>query len=114
MLLSTFEDWFLALILACVLIGVCVLSAGCADAVKRPDTNALVVNAPKGRLEGYNVLRDYDSNGNRLESAQLIVRPATQLSDINGWTCTDPVGLRNVKTSISDTRAYIKKHCTCQ
>lgn len=114
--LSIFEDWFLAIITGLTLIGVLILMSisGCSSAIKRPDSDVLFINAEAQHLEGYNVLRDYDSLGNRNSSAKLIIRPAGDLSDINGWACTDPMGLRNIETSLKDARNYISKHCSCE
>lgn len=87
---------------------------GCAQALKRPDADALVVNAQAKHLYGYNLSRDYDDQGVRLPNAKPTIFPAGILSDINGWVCTDPKGFTNIKVSVADARAYISKHCVCK
>lgn len=114
-LLNIFREWSYAVILLFVFTGVLFILGGCSQAIKRPDSNILIINAAALHLKGYNILKDYDSNGNLLADAVPIIYPVTSLKDINGWACTDPQkGLPNIKTSLSDARAYIRDHCTCE
>ncbi len=66
--------------------------------IQRPDTNIYGVNAPGYRLEGYNMKKDYDNDGNRKPDAKKTIKLVSGLSDINKWICTDPEGYENLLT----------------
>lgn len=87
------------------------LLAACAGGPKRPDTNILGINAVGHKARGHNMLKDYDSDGNLKPGAQSIEVPINSLSDLQGWTCTDPQGLRNLKVFLKEVRTYAKDKC---
>ncbi len=98
-----------------LLITCSLLLSGCVS-VQRPNSNIYGVNAVAKEMQGYNILHDYNNSGVLTTTtgfSQIV--PVTQLSDINGWICTDnKSGITNIKTAISQYRDYVTNHCTCQ
>lgn len=111
------EDYIFCLglyiLLICSACCLAIFFSGCATGLNRPDSNFGIVNAQAKHIEGYNILHDYDSNGVRTATSPTWIVPLTDLSSLNGYAVTNPIGLKNIKTSISDARAYIANHCTC-
>lgn len=78
------------------------LTIGCG--VERPDTNLYVVNAPFEQAKGYNLKRDYDSEGNLKPGAKAIVIKVNSHYDLNKFVCTDPTGFANLKAYLQKMR----------
>ncbi len=85
------------------------LSLVSCSSVPRPDTDVGVVNAEFHQIKGYNLLRDYDDNGNLNPSAKPWIRPAVNVSDLNKNVCTDPQGWANLKSYIRELRDELKR-----
>lgn len=103
---------------------------GCAS-VQRPDSYAWGVNGSASRLEGLNLKKDYDDNGNVKPNAKKqFVNLPHGLTDLNGailfmppkWCdpndhtkglCDDlkDEGIFGVKAYLGDVRDWMKNHC---
>lgn len=77
------------------------------SSVPRPDTDVGVVNAEFHQIKGYNLLRDYDDNGNLNPSSKPWIKPAVTVDDLNKNVCTDPQGWGNLKAYIRMLRDEI-------
>lgn len=82
-----------------------IFSAACASA---PDTNVMEINVPAMHRIGYNLKRDYDSNGDLLPGVKPIIIPFKDLNDLNKLTCVDQIGLSNLKVFLSKAREELK------
>lgn len=78
-------------------------------AVQRPDTDLCGVNGGRGYLRCFNLLRDYDDNGNRRADATPTTRPISKITDLNGYTCTDADGLANLKAFVAEMREQLRE-----
>jgi len=72
--------------------------------VPRPDTDLCVVNAPAGHRKCYNILKDYNDEGDLLPGAKPLFKPAKVVEDLNKNICTDPDGWANMKAYIRSLR----------
>lgn len=84
------------------------ICSGCAS-VQRPDTNIYGVNKSAGKLRGYNLKSDYNSDGTRKPGAQPKERPFTDID--NGWVCTDARGFKNLTVYVQDLRDAYEREC---
>lgn len=95
--------------------------------IKRPDTDICGVNGPGLRERCYNILRDYDNEGQLLPAVKPEIRQYFSLEDmmfgvqsndpkekrkgLNKKTCIDPDGLANLKTYIQQLKDAYEKEC---
>ena len=96
------------------LLSICsLLFVACAGGPQRPDTNIYQIIVSDDGMEayGYNMLRDYDSEGNLKPDAKPVVIPLSSLKDLRKWYGTDPTGMKNLKVYLKDVRNYAKEHC---
>jgi hypothetical protein len=88
--------------LATLWISFSLLIVGCG--IVRPDTNMYIVNSGRSEMRGYNLLHDYDNNGNLKPGVPERVVPLASLDDLNKHTVTDPDGLANLKAYARQVR----------
>lgn len=81
--------------------------------VERPDSYVCGVNvvADPAYLLCFNLKKDYDDDGNLKPDAQPLKIILKDLTGLKGFTCTDAVGLKNIKTFVADMRDEINKRC---
>lgn len=91
-----------------------VVVSGCSSMPYRPNSNLCFINAPKSHCRGFNLLRDYDENGDRLPDAVPFVKPITSLDDLNkgAWMDVDSyvelvVYLRELRDTINEAKSYM-------
>lgn len=87
-----------------------ILLAACAG-VPRPDTDLCIANVPGKNRKCYNLLKDYDDNGNLVASAKPTYKSLSSLDDINKNATTDPKGLANLKAYIRKLRDEASSRC---
>src|SRR5687768_7623046 len=88
---------------------------GCA-AIQRPDVDLMIVNAPGKKRCGYNMLRDYDANGQLKPGVQMHCRPNSSVKDLNKATLLDSdegftKALSRMKAYIRTMREEYEKRC---
>lgn len=98
----------LALLTACSLFA-------CAS-VPRPDSDIMIVNAAGNKRCGFNLLRDYGSDGHLLPGAKMFCRPNATVQELNKATVIDsstgfPDGLARLKTYIKLLREEYENRC---
>jgi hypothetical protein len=86
------------------------LLIGCAS-VPRPNTDICIVNAPAKHRKCYNLLKDYDDEGNLKPGAAASYKPASKIEDLNKNATTDPKGLANLKAYLRKLREESKSRC---
>lgn len=90
-----------------LLISFSVLISSCA--VERPNTNICVINSLGSPHKNCaNLHDDYDNDGNLKPGFKPKVIPISSLSDLDKNTCTDSLGIENLKVYIRELRLYIK------
>lgn len=87
---------------------------GCAHIISNPDSNLYIVQAPDKKIRGYNLKRDYDSDGNRKPDAKPIEYHVERIEQLDKWACSDPVSFERMQTAARDVRDYVKNNCTCK
>lgn len=87
-----------------------VFSISCSS-VPRPNTDICIANVPAKHRICYNLLRDYDDNGNLTPGAKPSYKPLSSLNDINKNAMTDPKGLANLKAYIRKLRNEANQRC---
>ncbi len=85
------------------------LSLSACSTVPRPDTNIGVVNNELHKIGGYNLLKDYDDNGNLNPNATPWTRPVNSAADLDKNICTDPDGWANLKAYIRMLREQVAR-----
>lgn len=77
---------------------------------KRPDSDVCVVNAPAKHSKCYNLLHDYDDEGNLKHGAAATFKPANTIDDLNKAVWTDSEkGWPNLQIYIGLLRQHIKE-----
>jgi hypothetical protein len=78
--------------------------------MSRPDSEICVVNAPAKHMKCYNLLEDYDGEGNLKTDASPLYRPALVVEDLNKYIVIDSEkSFENLKIWINEMKMECNK-----
>lgn len=104
--------WILLLTILASICSLFLLTGCSSSGLDRPDANATWINASGLKTESYNLLKDYDNDGNRLPDAKpTVAKYATaqeMLRQMNVWVCFDVASQKEIKAKLDEANQYIK------